>query len=172
MYLKQVGLFSNLGDHCPGGAMSFTPCRGNINPCEHIGGCASDSSLTCQVDECGSCQAMFYDQNWMPAMCQGIIITRFTRITYIVYKLITLNIASNRLLKITFVGMQWRMIQDHLSHCISWVRVLLFKHYFLCLVHFSILFRIQIRWIRHILSFVLDPIGNKFARVARIDGSS
>ncbi|XP_072031968.1 uncharacterized protein [Amphiura filiformis] len=58
------------GDHCPGGVMSFTPC-GDVNPCDQIGECSSDSSLTCQVHECGSCKAMFFDQNWMPAKCQA-----------------------------------------------------------------------------------------------------
>lgn len=66
-----VKSYNYLGNHCPGGVHSYAPC-GDVNPCDHVGECSSDPSLSCHMNECGNCMAVFVDEaTMMPATCQG-----------------------------------------------------------------------------------------------------
>lgn len=62
------------GNPCPGNR-PYTPC--NRNPCDELGECASNPDLTCQVSECSSCKAVWYDDNDIEQECQGrfIVVT-------------------------------------------------------------------------------------------------
>ena len=51
--------------------MSYLPCGRDVDPCEHVGNCVSDSTLICKMEECGGCSAKHYDQSGRPVDCQG-----------------------------------------------------------------------------------------------------